>query len=105
MGEQQVSIVIPTYNRARYLRECLESVLSQTVPPLEVIVIDDGSEDETCSTVAAFGAPVRYVWKENGGKPRALNFAIPQVQGEFVWMFDDDDVALPHAIETRARAM
>lgn len=100
-ASSRVSVLIPTYNRARYLRECLESILAQTVAPFEVIVIDDGSEDETPEAVAAFGPAVRYLRKDNGGKPRAINFALPEVRGEFVWIFDDDDVALPDAIERR----
>ena len=96
-----VSVLIPTYNRAAYLRECLESVLAQSLAPLEIIVVDDGSQDETRETVAAFGAAVRYFRKENGGKPSAINFALPQVRGEMLWIFDDDDVALPDSIERR----
>lgn len=96
-----VSIIVPTYNRAHYLGECLDSLLQQTLPALEIIVVDDGSEDDTATVVAAYGARVRYIRKENGGKPRAVNLGISLAQGALIWIFDDDDVALPTAIESR----
>src|SRR5690349_18789523 len=104
-SEPRVSVLIPTFNRERYLGECLESILAQTVRPFEVVVVDDGSDDATAKRVASFGTAVRYTRKENGGKPRALNFAIPTLRGNFVWMFDDDDVALPTSLELRLNAL
>jgi GT2 family glycosyltransferase len=97
----RITVVIPTYNRAEYLDECLASVLKQTVTPYEVIVVDDGSTDSTSDVVAGHGDLVRYIRKENGGKPSALNVALPLIRGDFVWMFDDDDVAICDAIECR----
>lgn len=96
-----VSILVPTYNRASYIRECLHSLLNQTIPALEIIVIDDGSNDETAEILKQFGNKIIHLRKENGGKPRALNLALPLTRGDYVWLFDDDDVALPDAIEKR----
>jgi GT2 family glycosyltransferase len=79
----------------------LASILAQTVAPYEVIVVDDGSTDATAAVVASHGRLVRYIWKENGGKPSALNVALPLIRGDLVWIFDDDDVALCDAIECR----
>jgi glycosyltransferase involved in cell wall biosynthesis len=104
-GDRGVSVLVATYNRARYLRECLESLLAQTVPPAEVIVIDDGSDDETPGVVAEYASRVRYIRRANAGKARALNAALPQVRGDYVWIFDDDDVALPDSIERRLRVL
>ena len=94
----RVSVLVPTFNRARYIGECLESLTKQTVQPYEIIVIDDGSDDDTADRVRRHGDRVTYLRKENGGKSSALNLALPRVAGDFVWMFDDDDVALPDAI-------
>jgi len=101
----RVSVLISTYNRAAMLEECLASVLQQTVPPCQVIVIDDGSTDDTEERVARFGAQVEYLYKENAGKSSALNAALPRVTGDYIWVFDDDDVALPTSIEVRLRAL
>lgn len=96
-----VSVIVPTYNRAKLLEECLRSILQQTRPPTQVIVVDDGSTDDTAQRVRGFGERITYVAKENGGKPAALNLALPTVSGEWTWIFDDDDVALPTSIERR----
>ncbi len=96
-----VSVIIPTFNRAGFLRESLTSVLAQTRPPLEVIVVDDGSSDETPAVVQGFGRDVVYVRKDNGGKAAAINLALPRARGDYLWFFDDDDVALPDSIERR----
>lgn len=101
MYQPTVSILIPTYNRAKYIGECLDSLLAQTIPALEIIVIDDGSEDGTAELVGTYGERVRYLRKENGGKSTAVNVGLEEARGDFIWIFDDDDVALPDAIETR----
>ena len=95
-----VSVIIPTFNRAGFITEAIESVLNQSRPPREVIVVDDGSTDETEAVVARFGERVVYVGKENGGKSSAINLALPMTSSEFVWIFDDDDFAYPDAIES-----
>lgn len=100
-----VSVIVPTFNRAHCIGECLESLLVQTVPPLEIVVIDDGSEDGTADVLARYGDRIRYVRKENGGKPRAVNLGLSLAQGALIWIFDDDDVALPDAIERRLEVL
>lgn len=98
-------MLVPTFNRAALLEQCLESLLAQTVAPHQVIVIDDGSTDDTPSRVARFGKAVTLLRKANGGKASALNFGLSHVSGDLVWVFDDDDVALPTANEARLRAL
>jgi hypothetical protein len=105
MSGTSVSVLVPTFNRAHYLGECLDSLLAQSVPPREIVVIDDGSEDATPEIVRAYGERIRYVRKENGGKPRAVNLGLSLAGGDLIWIFDDDDVALPDAIETRLAAL
>lgn len=101
MSGSRVSVVIPTYNRARYIEECLDSLLAQSVAPMEIIVVDDGSTDDTAQRLAKYGERIVYLKKDNGGKPNALNMAMPLARGDYLWLFDDDDVALPDAIEKR----
>ena len=101
----RVSILVPTFNRANYIAECLDSLLAQTMPALEIIVIDDGSEDGTAELLKRYGQSIRYIRKENGGKPTAVNLGLSLAQGELIWIFDDDDVALPHAIANRVAAL
>lgn len=98
---RRVSVIIPTFNRAHYIGECLDSLLAQSVPPHEILVIDDGSSDGTAELIARYAPPVRYQRKENGGKPSAVNLGLTLASGDFVWVFDDDDVALPDAIASR----
>lgn len=105
MTHPTVSIIVPTFNRAHYLPECLDSLIGQTVPALEIIVVDDGSEDATREVVSRYGPPVRYIYKENGGKSTAVNLALKECKGDLIWLFDDDDVALPDAIEHRLVAL
>ena len=100
-----VSVIITTFNRAGFLRESLTSVLTQSRPPLEVIVVDDGSTDDTPAVVQGFGRDVVYIRKDNGGKAAAINFALPRARGDYLWLFDDDDVALPEAIERRLEVL
>ncbi|MFY7863789.1 glycosyltransferase family A protein [Roseateles sp.] len=100
-----VSVIVPTYNRAHYLRECLDSLLTQTVLPYEVIVVDDGSSDDTPQVLQSYGSRICAIRKENGGKPVAVNLGAERAVGQWLWILDDDDVALPDAIETRLRVL
>lgn len=95
-----VSVVIPTYNRAATLRRAMESVLSQSYSDLELIVVDDGSTDETRELVASFSDPrVRYVYQENGGACKARNRGVQEARGELVAFQDSDDEWLPGKLE------
>ncbi|MEM7641569.1 MAG: glycosyltransferase [Pseudomonadota bacterium] len=95
-----ITAIIPTYNRAVYLREALDALGRQTRPVDEIIVWDDGSTDDTVDAVRDWGKGVRYFRSENGGKSRALNAAMAQASGDCIWICDDDDLALPQAAET-----
>jgi glycosyltransferase involved in cell wall biosynthesis len=94
--EAGVSVVIPAYNYARYLTEAVQSVLEQTFPSLEVIVVDDGSTDDTAEVVRRFADPrVRYVWQANAGLSAARNTGISHARYPFVAFLDADDRWLP----------
>jgi hypothetical protein len=95
----RVSIIVPTFNRSRFLPACLDSLLAQTLPPFEVIVVDDRSTDATRAVLAGFADRVTILGTTAQlGKPGAVNLGLEQVSGEYVWVFDDDDVALPDAL-------
>jgi glycosyltransferase involved in cell wall biosynthesis len=93
-----VTVLMSTYNRSRFLPEALDSVLGQTVPPAQVVVVDDGSTDNTTAVLRSYLERIEHLRQENGGKAAALNRALPRVRGEYVWVFDDDDVARPQAL-------
>ena len=101
MKQLSVSVIVPTYNRAAYLGACLDSLLAQSVAARQIIVVDDGSTDDTQVLVSRYGTRVHYLHKPNGGKPSAVNLALTHCQGDLIWLFDDDDFALPGAIEQR----
>jgi glycosyltransferase involved in cell wall biosynthesis len=97
-----VSVVIPAYNAASTLGECLASVFAQGYPALEIIVVDDGSQDETASVVAGYGDRVRYLHQPNGGLSAARNAGHMAAKGELVAWLDADDMCLPDRIALQA---
>lgn len=100
-GQPLVSIIIPVYNGANYLREAINSALAQTYPRCEVIVVNDGSTDfgETRDIALSYGSRIRYFEKENGGVATALNLGIRKMKGEFFSWLSHDDLYFPHKIE------
>ena len=90
-----VTVIIPTYNYAHFLPEAIQSVLSQTFTDYEIIVVDDGSTDNTRSVVAQFDERVRYVYQENSGPNVARNAGIRESQGRYIAFLDADDKWLP----------
>ena len=93
------TVILPTFNRAGYVAASIESILGQTVPPDQVIVVNDGSTDGTEAALAPFRERIVYLEQDNAGKPAAINAALPLVEGDYIWVFDDDDVACPDALE------
>ena len=91
-----VSVVIPCYNQARYLRDAIRSVRQQTQQPIECIVVDDGSTDGTSEVAAGLGAHV--IHQANGGVSAARNAGLSAARGELVVFLDADDVLLPAAL-------
>ncbi|HLS48323.1 MAG TPA: glycosyltransferase family 2 protein [Gemmatimonadales bacterium] len=94
-----ITVLVPTFNRAAMLAECLESLLAQTLPPTQILVVNDGSTDETPEVLARFGDTIEVLEVSQGGKAGAVNAGLARVTGEYLWVFDDDDVALPDALE------
>jgi glycosyltransferase involved in cell wall biosynthesis len=99
-----ISVIIPAYNGERFLREAVESALGQTLPPSEVIVVDDGSTDGTAGVARSL--PVVFVsLPENRGISEARNAAIERARGDLIAPLDCDDVWLPHKLEAQVAAL
>ncbi|HMF30539.1 MAG TPA: glycosyltransferase [Candidatus Lokiarchaeia archaeon] len=96
-----VSVIIPTYNRAQLITETLNSVLQQTYQNLEIIVVDDGSNDNTEEIVKSINdSRIAYYWQENSGLPAsARNLGISHADGDFIAFLDSDDIWLPNKLE------
>lgn len=94
------SVVIPLYNKEKYIKTTLDSVLEQTFSDIEIIVIDDGSKDESCKIVESVMDPrVRLVRQENAGPSKARNTGIEEARGEFIAFLDADDVWLAEKLQ------
>ncbi len=100
-----VSIIIPVYNGSNFLREAIFSALAQTYPNIEVIVINDGSNDnnKTDAIARSFGETIRYFYQENKGVASALNLGISQMRGDYFSWLSHDDIYLPEKIATQIK--
>lgn len=98
----RVSVVVPAYNCARFLREAIDSALVQTLPPIEVIVVDDGSSDETPALLAGYGSRIRAIRQANAGVAAARNRGVREATGDAVAFLDADDAWLPEKLERQA---
>ena len=94
-----VSVVIPSYNSARFVREAVDSALAQTLAPLEVIVVDDGSTDDTAAALEPRSDRIRLIRQENAGVSAARNAGIRSARGTLIAFLDADDVWLPEKLE------
>ena len=98
-SEPRVSIIITNYNYGRFLPDALDSALGQTYPEVEVIVVDDGSTDESRQVIAGYGNRIIPVLKKNGGMASAFNAGLAVGRGEVVIFLDADDLLMPTAVE------
>jgi hypothetical protein len=99
--DASVSVLMPTFNRAGYIGEAIASVLAQSHAPHQILILDDGSTDETADVVAGFGEAVEYIRiSDNQGKSAAINRGLARATGAYIWVMDDDDVAPADALET-----
>lgn len=98
-----ISIIIPVYNGADYLREAIDSALAQSYAPCEVLVVNDGSSDNGATEAIArsYGDAIRYFYKENGGVATALNTGLREMRGEYFSWLSHDDVYLPHKLDSQ----
>jgi len=101
----EISVVIPTYNRVEILSRAIQSVLNQTSQPMEILVIDDGSTDETVSKIAMEFPKVQILSQENRGVSAARNLGIRHAKSEWIAFLDSDDEWLPNKIEMQKQEM
>jgi tetratricopeptide (TPR) repeat protein len=99
MNKSAVDIIIPCYNTGIYLRQAIDSALGQTYPHVNILIVDDGSTDNTREIVESYQGQIGYFHQENKGLAAARNIGITQTRGEFVCLLDADDVILPHMIQ------
>ena len=100
----RVSVLIPTFNRARMVCEAIDSALAQTFRDFELILVDDGSTDDTAEVIRSrYGdqSRLRYFAQENGGTASARNFGLRHARGEFLALLDSDDIYLPRHLESQ----
>jgi len=97
----QVSVIIPTYNRGWILKEAIDSVLTQDYKNFELIVVDDGSTDNTSEILASYGNDIRVLFQENKGVSAARNRGVAEASGQFIAFLDSDDLWLPQKLSTQ----
>jgi glycosyltransferase involved in cell wall biosynthesis len=98
-----ISIVINNYNYGRYIRQAIESAISQTYKNIELIIVDDGSTDESKTIINEYSDRAQVILKENGGQASALNAGIAEANGRFIILLDSDDYLFPETIEVCAK--
>ena len=100
-----VSIIIPNYNHAKYVGDAICSVLNQDYRDFEIIVVDDGSTDNSREVITKFGEQVRYIWQENQGLSAARNTGIKSAKGSVIGVLDADDMYEPAFLTTMISAL
>ena len=99
----KVSVIVPVYNVEKYVEKCLKSLIDQTIQEIEIIVVDDGSQDDSKNIIdkyiKKYPAKVKYLYKENGGLSSARNFGITYANGEYIAFLDSDDYVEPTMYE------
>lgn len=98
-----ISVIIPTYNCAQYIGESVDSALNQTLKASEVIVVDDGSTDNTKEILSRYDGKIRYIYQNNRGPSAARNRGIKEAAGRYIAFLDADDTWLPKKLELQAR--
>src|SRR5262245_56700835 len=99
MSEPLVSILINNYNYGRFLAAAVDIALSQRYPSTEVIVVDDGSTDDSRAIMASYGTRIRPVLKENGGQTSAFNAGVAASRGDILCFLDADDLFYPEKVD------
>jgi glycosyltransferase involved in cell wall biosynthesis len=101
----KVSVIVPTYNAARFINQTLEALLHQTFRDFEVLVIDDGSQDQTAELVQSYGPPVSYIRQPHGGVSSARNTGLSRAIGQYIAFHDADDLWEPRKLEQQVAVL
>ncbi|HWI25916.1 MAG TPA: glycosyltransferase family A protein [Stellaceae bacterium] len=99
-----ISVIIPNYNHARFLPHAIESALTQSLPACELIVVDDGSTDDSRKVISSYRKRLTAVYKDHGGEASALNAGYALAKGTIIVFLDSDDVLLPNALKCYSEA-
>ncbi len=102
-NNEKVSVIIPTYNRGWVLKKAIDSVFSQDYSNFELIVVDDGSTDDTKSIIKEYGDNILYLYQENGGVSSARNFGIKNSSGSLIALLDSDDVWMEGKLDAQVK--
>jgi len=102
---KRISFIMPSFNRAQFIAQSIESIFAQMSDQDELVVVDDGSTDNTQSVIQSYLARLRYVRQDNAGKSVALNRGLAMTSGRYVWICDDDDLLLPGCVNLMVSAM
>ncbi len=100
-----ISVIIPVFNREKYISEAIESVLNQQYKPKEIIVVDDGSTDGTAQVLSQYGEKIIYIYQENKGVSTSRNQGILNSTSEFITFLDSDDIWLPEKLEAHVDSL
>src|SRR5215831_13620895 len=100
----KISVAIPTYNSARFIQATLNSVLTQSIAPGEILIVDDGSTDETIAILSSYGSSVRVIRQSNQGVAAARNVLASNVAGDLVAFLDHDDLWHPRYLEAQCNS-
>lgn len=101
----KVSVIIPNYNRAKLIGLTIENMLSQTLKPWEIIVVDDGSTDESLEIIRSFGSKVKLICQENRGPGASRNVGLSIATGEYIQFLDSDDLCSLNKLEVQVKAL
>ena len=95
----RVSVIMPAYNAAAFVRAAVDSILAQTFVDFELIILNDGSTDDTQDIIERYDDNrIRLINKSNSGVAATLNLGLTEAQGEFIWRHDADDISLPEKL-------
>ena len=97
--QNSISVIIPVFNRVKLIARCINSVINQTYPVNEIIVVDDGSNDGTYDLIRTYFPQVISIYQENKGVSNARNVGIQAAKGKWIAFLDSDDEWLPNKIE------
>ena len=101
----RVSVIIPAYNGDRYMVEAINSILHQTYTNWEIIIVDDGSTDNTSNIIQKYSKQIKYFHQTNQGVAASRNLGLSKAEGEYIAFLDQDDVFLPHKLASQVTVL